>query len=221
MSKCLCNNPCTCYFEYDGDRPNVLYTKPYQYGRYNTRKKGSGTSADPYIVEFLDSEEFQVEAGQARTTGDISLTSATTGITVVGYTTSDYETPNEIFMAFEGHGPADGQFYPSAHKFWFVSAHATFVSNGSASGTRRLAVVWNPPADNYGPFIQISIAGSTSTGLSGAEDITLNCSGLAPFADFTEHPTFYGPGGVFLVAIQQSSGSVMLVRDVRFTIVAI
>ena len=220
MSRCQCNNPCTCYFEYDGDRPGTVYTQPYQYGRYNTRKSGSGTVADPYVIEFLDSEEFQVEAGQASNSGSLVFPSVTNANAVTGFNVIDYSTPYEIFLAFAIHTP-DGSLYPSVHKFWFVSAHATFVSNASANGTRQLLVQWRPPADNYGPYDEIVLTGVTSTGLPGAEDITLNCSGLAPFASFTERKDFYGPGGTFTVRIQQNSGSNMTVNNIKFTLAAI
>lgn len=220
MSRCTCNNPCTCYFEFDGDRPSTIYTQPYVYGRYNTIKKGSGTAANPYIIEFLDSEEYQVEAGQIRTITPQVFTSSTSSNTALNLSQIDYETPGEIFLAFVIHA-ADGIMYVPTHRFWFVSAQATFISNGSSTGVRRLHIQWRPPADNYGVFTEMVIAGTTSSGLPGAEDITLNCSGLAPFADFSERKDFYGPGGSFILGILQDSGSSMTIKDVIFTIVAL
>lgn len=226
ISRCTCSNPCTCYFEYDGDRPNTNYTRPYKYGRYSTRKKGSGTSADPYIIEFLDSEEFQVEAGQIRILIDHSVPSNSNYATVPDLAQPDYETPNEIFLGVDipSH-QAFGIIYISAHKFWFVSAEATFISNASANGTRAMNVWWIPPASQYGPFSGLSggiiVAGTSSSGLPGGEDITLSCSGFVPFIDSTDTPFFFGPGGSFQIEVQQSSGANMTVRGVRFTIVAI
>lgn len=226
MSKCSCNNACTCYFEYDGDRPNTDYTRPYKGGRYNTRKKGSGTSIDPYVIEFLDSEEFQVEAAQIRYVGDNALSSLSNYIFVPNVGQSDYETPNEIFLGNEipAHTAA-GTLYVSVHKFWFVTAEATFVSNNSANGTRAIIIWWIPPASQYGPYSGqtggIIVAGTSSTGVPGAEDITLTCSGMAPFIDSTDTPFFFGPGGAFIIEVQQSSGSTMIVRNAKFSLVAI
>ncbi len=218
MARCECTNPCTCYFEYDGDRPNENYTMPYEYGRYSTRKQGSGTAADPYIIDFLDSEEFMVEAGQIQTVQDNTLPSLTTANQVAGFTQIAYETPNEMFMGVAIHG-MNGMLYPSAHKFWLISAQATFIYNGSANGTRRIHIQWQPPANNYGPYGSVILAGTSTTG--AAEDMTVSCSGLAPFINFTERVDHYGPGGNFIVGIQQSSGSNMFVRNIKFSLVAI
>lgn len=221
MARCVCNNPCTCYFEYDGDRPGTIYTQPFQYGRYSTRRKGSGTAADPYVIEFMDSEEFQVEATQINASASQVITSSNGVNTITGFGSNIvYTTPNEILIATQVH-LTDGSLYPSAHRFWYCSAEATFVSNGGSNGTRFLMIQWRPPADNYGAFTEIVLAGTTSTGLPGAEDITLNCSAMAPFASFTERKDFYGPGGTFTVKVQQSSGSNMTVNNVKFTLVAI
>jgi hypothetical protein len=226
MSKCTCTNPCTCYFEYDGDRPNSNYTRPYKGGRYNTRKKGSGTAIDPYVIEFLDSEEFQVEAGQIRFPIDYSVTSGSNYNNVPNVGLPDYETPIEMFLGVDipAHATA-GIMYVSAHKFWFVSAEATFISNASANGTRAVNIWWIPPASQYGPYAGILggmiVAGTSSSGVPGAEDITLTCSGFVPFIDSTDTPFFYGPGGSFQIEVQQSSGSAMVVRGVRFNIIAI
>ncbi len=216
MARCRCNNPCTCYFEYDGDRPNEGYIA--EHGRYSTRKQGSGTEADPYIIEFLDSEEFLVEAAQTQTTLDNNIPSATTAFNVVGFDQIGYETPNEIFMGFVIHG-GNGILYPSAHKFWLVSAQATFIYNGVVTGNRRIHVQWQPPANNYGPYGSIFLSGTSATGV--AEDMTLSCSGLCPVANITERVNHYGPGGSFILGIQQSSGATMSVRDIKFNIVAI
>lgn len=218
LARCVCNNPCTCYFEYDGDRPNTNYTQPYQYGRYSTRRTGSGTTNDPYVIEFLDSEEFQVEAGQIRPNQDLVLTSGLT-TAVIGYTQIDYETPHEIFLAVDIH-VTDPYVFPSRHKFWLVSAQADFIYNGSTSGTKRLYIQWHPPADNYGSLFEIVVAG-TSTTQGIAEDITLSCSGLMTFVDVVEKPFFYGQGGNIRVTVQQTSGSNATVRNVRLTLVAI
>lgn len=226
MSRCTCSNPCTCYFEYDGDRPNANYTRPYKGGRYSTRKKGSGTSANPYVIEFLDSEEFQVEAGQIRVLIDHTFPSNSNYTIVPDLAPPDYETPNEIFLGTDipTHA-ALGLMYVSTHKFWHISFEATFISNNSANGTRGLAVWWIPPASQYGPFTGITggiiVAGTSSTGVPGGEDITLSCSGFVPFVDSTDTPYFYGPGGSFQVEVHQSSGATMTVRGVRFSIVAI
>lgn len=226
MSRCTCTNPCTCYFEYDGDRPNSNYTRPYKGGRYSTRKKGSGTTADPYVIEFLDSEEFQVEAGQIRFPIDASVTSGSNFFNVPNVGQPDYETPIEMFLGVDipNHISA-GIIYIAAHKFWFASAEATFISNNSANGTRIINIWWVPPASQYGPYAGqlggMIIAGNSSSGLPGAEDITLSCSGFVPFIDSTDTPFFFGPGGSFQIEVQQSSGSNMTVKGVRFTIVAI
>lgn len=218
MARCVCTNPCTCYFEYDGDRPNEDYTLPFQYGRYSTRKKGSGTTADPYIIEFLDSEEFLVEAGQAHVGPDILLTSSASGFAATGFNTIDYETPNEIFIAFQIH-ISNGFLYPSVHKFWFASASADFIHNGLDVGSRRISIQWRPPATTYGTFNDIFIAGNATRAVG--EDATVSCSGLSPFAQFIERPFFFGPGGSFRVGLQQNSGATMTVRNVKFTLVAI
>lgn len=229
FSKCTCNNPCTCFVEYDGDRPNTNYTLPYQYGRYSTRKKGSGTAANPFVIEFLDSEEFRVEAGQIRSGADLIISSNTASVTATGFNTIDYETPNEIFMAYTLHF-TDGQFFPSAHKFWFATAEATFVNNSAISGTRKIFIQWHPPVgdpDNqsvpyYGPMTQIVIAGNTSSALpAGTEDITLSCSGLFPFVNYTDNINYWGPGGTVQIGLQQDSGASMIVRNMKFTLVAI
>lgn len=229
FSKCSCNNPCTCYFEYDGDRPNTDYTLPYQYGRYSTRKTGSGTAANPFIIEFLDSQEFQVEAGQLRTSSDQVLASNTSASQLGNLNTVDYETPTEIFMAYTLHA-VDGIVFPSAHKFWYATAEATFVNNGSAVGTRRIHLQWHPPVgdpDNefvpyYGGMYNMILAGNTSSGLpAGSEDITLSCSGLIPFINYTSNINFWGPAGSIAIFIQQDTGSSMLVRNAKITLVAI
>ncbi len=216
--KCGCTNPCTCYFEYDGDRPNETYVLPFEHGRYSTRRTGTGTAADPYIIDFIDSEEFLVEAAETRTTLDNGLPSLTTANSVVGFDQLIYETPDEMFLGFVIHG-GNGNLYVSKHKFWLVSAQATFIYNGTANGSRRIHIQWQPPADNYGPYGSVILAGTSTTGV--AEDLTLNCSGLAPFSNFTERINHYGPGGTFYLGIQQSSGSTMSVRDIRFSLVAI
>lgn len=224
MSRCTCNNPCTCYFEYDGDRPSTPYPYPYQYGRYNTRRKGSGTVADPYVIEFLDSEEFQVEAAQIHSTGDQILTSSGTSDPANAINVIDYETPYEFFVAFEATiALAQGNIIPAHHRFWYVSAEATFVNNQLTPGMRRLYISWHPSADFYGNIGgAITVAGNSSSALpAGTEDITLNCAGLSPFANTAANYLEIGDGGYFNVLIQQSSGAVMTVRNIKFTAVAV
>lgn len=221
-----CSNPCTCFFEHDGDRPNTNYTKPWQDGRYNTRIKGSGTAASPYVIEFLDSEEFQVEAAQAHSTGDMTLTnngSGSDGSYAIHINQIDYETPNEIFLAFsiQEAGSFSHQFYLSANRFWHVSAQATFVSNGLNSGMRRIFIYFNGPTGDYGLDGSTAIAGATSSSISTSEDITLSCSGYAPFMDAEDEPEFNGPYGRMVIGLMQSSGSSMTIRDIRFTVVAL
>lgn len=224
MSRCSCQNPCTCFFEYDGDRPNTVYTLPFKYGRYSTTRTGSGTSADPYIIEFLDSEEFRVEAGQAHSSGDQIITSGTsTHLAANGINTIDYETPHEIFEGFElllGLGPV----IPTSHRFWYVTAEATFVNNGQAGGLRRIYVRWDPPG-NYGNVgSYIVIAGNSSTGLpAGVEDITLSCSGMSPFANTVDlsDALANGLGGNYTIYVLQSSTANMTIRNVKITFVAI
>lgn len=221
--RCKCSNPCSCYFEYDGDRPNSSNPMFNQYGRYSTRKKGSGTSADPYIIEFLDSEEFYVEAGQVHSIeGQLVSSTVDDAYKAYGISQIDYETPTEVFLGFERNIDIQ-QFFPPAHKFWFVSVQATFVANAvNSSGSRRLQIHWNhPPANTYGSFTKTLLAGTGSSGLPGTEDITLSCSALAPFASITNNPAINGPGGSFSIGIQQSSGALMEVRNIRFTMVAI
>lgn len=230
MSRCTCNNPCTCYFEYDGDRPGTNYTLPYQYGRYSTRRKGSGTSADPYIIEFIDSESFKVEAGQARNNSNQTLASGSGAGegSISPITTIDYETPTEFFSFFEGLALlAPGLMYPSARLFWFVTAEATFVNNQQSSGIRRLLIRWIPTAvgGTYGNVSTFSgdgvtIASNSSSGLpAGTEDITLNCSGMVPFGNLISSAE--NPGGSFSVLIYQNTGSNMTVNSVKFTAVAL
>lgn len=224
MARCKCNNPCTCYFEFDGDRPNTLYSQPWQNGRYSTRKKGSGTSADPFVIEFLDSEEFQVEAGQAVSPLDQTIASSgsgSDGFFAKSLTQVDYETPNEIFIAFDVHkvGPTSHEFFLSSHKFWFVSAEATFVYNGNATGMRRIFVYYEGPAGDFGVDGSTVIAGSTTTAIG--EDTTLSCSGLAPYMTVSTNPYDNGPDGKYIIGIMQSSGANMIVRNIRFTAVAI
>jgi len=226
ISRCTCSNPCTCYFEYDGDRPNTNYTRPYKYGRYSTRKTGSGTSADPYIIEFLDSEEFQVEAGQIRTLIDHSVPTGSNYVVIPDFTQVDYETPIEMFLGVDIPTHISSGFtYIATHKFWFVTAEATFISNASASGTRAVNIWWVPPASQYGPYGGslggFIVAGNSTSGLPGAEDITLSCSGFVPFIDSTDTPFFFGPAGSFQIEVQQSSGANMTVRGLKFTMVAI
>lgn len=218
MARCVCNNPCTCYFEYDGDRPNTIYTVPYQYGRYSTRRTGSGTAVDPYVVEFLDSEEFLVEAGQVSITTDITLGSSTSWSDADGFNQLNYETPYEMFIGFIIHG-LSGVLYINSHKFWLVSAQATFVNNGLTPGTRKIGVLWHPPAPNYGPGPQLIVAGNSITPV--LEDMTISCSGLAPFSNFVQGINEDGPGGYFQVILQQSSGANMTVRGVTLSMVAI
>lgn len=230
-SRCSCNNPCTCYFEYDGDRPDSNYTLPYQYGRYSTRKKGSGTTADPYIIEFMDSEEFEVEAGQARYSGtkivgsQISTSKGTQG----PIDTLDYETPGQFFLFFVAlQAFSSGLIYPSNLKFWFVTAEATFVNNQQITGVRRIHINWVQPAPTYGNVSTfsgdgITVAANTSTGLpAGTEDITLSCSGMAPFPNFTGgQAATENPAGIFSVWLFQSSTQNMNVSGIKFTAVAI
>lgn len=224
MSRCTCNNPCTCYFEYDGDRPNTPYTLPFQQGRYSTRKSGAGTPANPYVIEFLDSEEFQVEAGQIARSADLTgVPSGTNFNSVPGFDTIVYETPTEIFMAHLIH-IGDGEMYPSAHKFWFVSAEATFVNNGSGSGTRTLLVFWHPPMELWllPTLSSMVIAGNVSSSLpGGTEDMTINCNGLIPMMNTTEEINFFGPGGSLGVYLQQNSGATGTVRNIKLSLVAV
>jgi hypothetical protein len=221
ISRCQCSNPCTCYFEFDGDRPNTNYTLPFQYGRYSTRKSGSGTAADPFVIEFLDSEEFLVEAGQIRPSLAVSMPTTTLFSQVVQFDTVDYDTPAEVFLAVDIQ-LASGDIYLAAHKFWFVSAEATFANNGLEAGTRQILVTWHPPSFSYGQFQAISIAGNSTSSLpAGAEETTVSCSGLAPMANFAQDFNFFGPEGFFRVYVQQNSGAAMNVRNVRFTVIAV
>ena len=224
MARCKCNNPCTCYFEYDGDRPNTIYTQPYQGGRYNTRKKGSGTMADPYVIEFLDSEEFRVEAGQAHSTTDqiiVSNASGNDGPWALKLNQIDYETPNEIFLSFDVNkqSATAHSFFLSAHKFWFVSAEASFIYSGAGTGVRRLIVYYNGPSGDFGPSGSTVVAGTSSRGVD--EDMTLSCSGLAPFMNTTTNTFDEGPDGKFIVGLMQGSGANMAIRNIRFSVIAI
>lgn len=228
MSRCTCNNPCTCFFEYDGDRTNTNYTLPYKYGRYSSQRSGSGTPADPYIIEFIDSEEFKVPAGQARNSQDQVIIQDPDGVgggEKALINTIDYETPNEFFLFFETLSAGNvGIIAPSSHKFWFVTAEATFVNNQQSAGIRRIAIVYHPANVNFGDVgVEITVAGNTSSGLpGGSEDITLNCSGMAPFVNTTDPTdTAEFPGGYFYIDILQSSTQTMTVRNIKFTAVAI
>lgn len=225
MSRCVCNSPCSCYFEFDGDRPGTTYTLPFQNGRYNTRRKGNGTLVDPYVIEFLDSEEFQVEAAQAHSTGTQTVTSVgsgSDGSRAIHINQIDYETPSEIFIAFNSleASATVHEFAPITHRFWLVSAQATFVNNGLASGMRRLFIQYEGPAGNYGVDSDTIVAGNTSSAAL-TEDITLSCSGLLPFMDELGDPLFNGPGGTVEIGLMQSSGANMTIKDVRITFVAL
>jgi hypothetical protein len=205
---------------------------PEQYGRYSTRRSGSGTSINPYTIEFLDSEEFTVEAGQIHSSVDFVINSNTTAFKASHFDTIDYETPTEIFMATTLHlADGDGALYLSYHKFWFVTAEATFISNGTVAGLKSIFVVWHPPSgsfentghivNGYGPMDFLVVTGNSSSGESLTEDITLSCSGLMPFVNLQENINFFSPGGVINVYVEQSSGSPMTVRNIKFTLVAI
>lgn len=224
MARCKCNNPCTCYIEYDGDRPNTKYTSPYQYGRYNTRRSGTGSAFDPYVVEFLDSIEFQVEAGQVSTIADQVIETSNTQATLdPASMVVSYETPYEIFLALDATDAGDQILAPSYMRFWMASAQATFVYNGSTAGSRGIWLAWRPPANQTGvPVIYPGdgsplVAGTSSAG-SLSEDMTLSCSGFSPFLDRTLNP--FVQGGVFVIRLQQSTPGNLTVRNVRFSLVA-
>lgn len=225
MPTCKCTNPCSCYLEQDGVSPSTLTANIVcGEGRYNTIKTGSGTDFDPYVIEFLDSEFFEPDAGKVIKNAPISVFSGASSVYATGFEIIEYQTPNEQFITFIGQQSNSTQhkLYVPSNRFWFVHASADFIFNGSTNGVRRISIRFNPPGGLFsGPKSNHVVVGDSTTGVG--EDMSLSCSGVVPqvpVVDFLD-PVVTGPGGSFVVSLYQNSGSNMNVQNIKFSMVAL
>lgn len=210
MARCGCDNACSCYFAQDDI---LLYSPPFPttQGRYNSTVSGSGTTADPYVVEFLDSEEFRPRTGEIIRIGNINTLDATATVMVFNpWTQVVYSSPDPYFFVGFPNAISGNYVAVPENRFWFFSAQCEFVHNGNSAGIRKLMVGYN-----NGQFgVEKIVASKTTTGLS--EDIWMNASGYLPVTQ---------PGvnlnGTFELIFFQNSGANMTIRNVSFSIVGL
>lgn len=212
MTRCDCQNPCSCWVAPDGDSPTVTGTGN---GRFNTDVNGVGTTSDPYLIGFIDSEFYLPPAGEVfSTTTKVAANNAT--LDSVNFDTIVFDTPTFFFVGFPFFNIS---LYVPENRFWFVHASCLFKDNGFNTGFRKLGIVFSPPYDQAAGATFL-VAGKTvfmgTAPPTGNSDVYASCSGFVP-----QEIAGNNSNGFFYVVVYQNSGSPMNIQEARFSIVAV
>lgn len=216
---CGCINPCNCLVEEDG-----LYAVRPQDGRRNTVVSGTGTPANPIVIEFQHSEFYRPPAGEVRVF-DKTIPSAVTPGNAVGPSEGDtlvtiYQTPTTVFSVVAL--PFTEAITSTKGHFHVVGASARFAANAGGS-QRRIGIIGLPP-DPAVISDDLLLAAQEGLGNAG-RDTVLTCTGFSPGLLIPPSPLSPNVSDtridLWAVGVNQDSGGPLLIEEIKFWMVTV
>lgn len=202
MAEVGCPNNCSCHLEEDG-----FFANEPQFGRRNTLASGIGTLADPWVISFIDSEEYRPVAAEFSYPDRTLDGAARVGENrVVVYES----TPGTLFVGYPT--PTSADLLVSGNYF-IVGASAEFQANAQAGTKKALAIATGNKI----------IAGAVTGGLT-TEDMILTVSGYNPGLFAGETLAVYGYNDrsqVFSVLIRETTSGSLNIKKLKFWVTTI
>lgn len=178
-----CTGPCNCYVTEDG-----FFSGNPEEGRNTTQLSGSGTTEDPYVVHFLDQEEFRprtaeftfsnftMAASSGADSGDIKVI----GSLSPGHTVQ-YVSPINFIIGDPSTGGSTGYDgnprYLQGH-YWIIGATITYAQAADTASDYRYLLV--AAAQGSVGSINLPVVAAQTTSGGGSDPLTLSCEGFFP-----------------------------------------
>ena len=207
MAQCGCTQGCNCFVSEDGWAAGHA-----ELGRNFTQVEGNGSSSNPFVIHFLDSDAFRPRTAEILIDSQTFQSDPSASVERITNPGSFiYESP----LSFIVINATPGIHYVAA-TYYMIGASVTFAeTTDSTTNTQRALLL---EGDRLGG-IAYAFGGQTIPGLS-TDPLTLTVQGFSA-SIFTGVPGLPTIVNAFALSVSQSSGSPILVSNIRVWITQI